>query len=128
MNSYLPIAIFLIVGLVFVVFTLGFSWLVRPKLRETGEKLATYECGEIPVGEAWTQFRIGYYIYLLIFVIFDVEVLFLFPWAMSMKGFKHQAAAYPSMVWIGLADMVIFVAILAVGLAYAWKKGVLKWE
>lgn len=125
MNNYIPVAVFLLIGIGFSVVTLAFSWLVRPKLKDVGDKLNTYECGEVPVGQAWTQFRIGYYIYLLIFVIFDVEVLFLFPWAMSMLKFKTQ---YPPMVWVALIDMAIFITVLAVGLGYAWKKGVLKWE
>jgi NADH-quinone oxidoreductase subunit A len=128
MNNYLPILVFFVIGVAFVVLSLGAAWALRPYTRKTGDKLSTYECGEVPVGQAWTQFRIGYYIYLLIFVVFDVEVLFIFPWAMSLLHFKNNPVAYPNMTTIALIDMFIFISILVVGLAYAWKKGVLKWE
>jgi NADH-quinone oxidoreductase subunit A len=109
---------FLLVGVGFTVFVLCLSWFIRPHNPE-GQKRSTYECGERPKGSAWVQLRPGYYIYMLIFVIFDVEVLFLFPWALSVKSLGG---------WLPLIDMIIFVGILALGLVYAWKKGVLKWE
>jgi len=123
MNDYTVVAIFAAVGIGFVVVTLGMAWLLRPIHRPTGEKDATYECGEVPVGQAWAQIRVGYYMYLLIFVVFDVEVLFIFPWALVGGKLKNAGLA-----WLWWIDMFIFTGILAVALAYAWKKGVLKWE
>jgi NADH-quinone oxidoreductase subunit A len=81
-------------------------------------KQQTYECGLESKGDAWVQFRVQYYIYALIFVIFDIEVIFLFPWAVAFKKLGLFA----------FVEMLIFLAILVGGLAYAWKKGVLEWK
>ena len=81
-------------------------------------KQAPYECGLESTGEPWVQFRVHYYIYALLFVIFDVEVVFIYPWALVWKGLGP----------VVFVEMILFLAILAVGLIYAWKKGVLEWE
>jgi NADH-quinone oxidoreductase subunit A len=81
------------------------------------EKLTTYECGMDPVGEGWSQSQIRYYVYAFLFVIFDVESVFLFPWAVVFEGLGYAA----------VVEMAIFIGILAVGLLYAWRKGVLRW-
>lgn len=117
-SDYLWVAMFTLVGIGFAVVSLLMSWVVRP-YKPDGQKRATYECGEQPKGNAWVQLRPGYYIYMLVFVVFDVEVLFIFPWALTVKSMKG---------WLPIVDMVIFVGVLALGLVYAWKKGVLKWE
>lgn len=122
-KDFLTVGIFTIVGIAFVVLTLLASLVFRPHKPST-EKLNTYECGEVPIGPAWLQFRVGYYIYALIFLIFDVEAVFVFPWAAGLLGFSKTHA----LAVLGLVDMVIFVGVLAVGLAYAWKKGVLVWK
>ena len=116
------VAIFIIVGIAFVAITLLASFVFRPH-RPSVDKLSTYECGERPIGPAWLQFRVGYYIYALIFLVFDVEAVFLFPWAAEMLHLKGMGLAV-----LGLVDMVIFVGVLTVGLIYAWKKGVLEWK
>lgn len=121
-SDYIWVAMFLLVGIGFVVVTLLTSWVVRPH-NPAGQKTATYECGEQPKGSAWVQLRPGYYIYMLIFVIFDVEVLFIFPWALALRHLKGAGLAA-----FAIVDMIIFVSVLALGLVYAWKKGVLKWE
>jgi NADH-quinone oxidoreductase subunit A len=121
-SDYIWVALFTAVGIAFVVFVLGFSWLIRPH-NPSGQKRSTYECGERPKGSAWVQLRPGYYIYMLVFVIFDVEVLFIFPWALALKSLRGTPLAIFAVV-----DMLIFIGVLAVGLIYAWKKGVLKWE
>ncbi len=100
--------------LVVVAFTAG--RLVAPH-HPTRSKLTTYECGIDPVGEGWSQSQIRYYVYGFLFVIFDVESVFLFPWARVFVKFGYSA----------VVEMTIFIGILAVGLLYAWKKGVLKW-
>jgi NADH-quinone oxidoreductase subunit A len=89
---------------------------VAPR-RQLPEKLTTYECGIDPVGEGWSQSQIRYYIYAFLFVIFDVESVFLFPWAV----------VFEQIGMIALVEMAIFILILALGLLYAWRKGVLKW-
>jgi len=123
-KDFLTVGIFAIVGIVFVAITLIAAWAIRPH-KPSDEKLTTYECGEDPIGPAWAQFRVGYYIYALIFLVFDVEAVFVFPWAARMMGFARTNHA---MAVMGFVDMVIFIAVLAVGLAWAWKKGVLVWK
>ncbi len=115
-NSFAPVGIFMVLGLVFVVVTVWIAKFIRPH-RPSEEKLNNYECGEPPIGSAWIQFNPRFYIFALIFVIFDVEVVFLFPWAV----------AYKSLGIFALIEMLIFIAILLVGLYWAWKKGILKW-
>ena len=122
-KDFLTVAIFIIVGIAFIVITLLASMIFRPH-KPSVEKLSTYECGEVPFGPAWLQFRVGYYIYALIFLIFDVEAVFIFPWAAGLLGFSKTRA----LAVLGLVDMVIFVGVLAAGLVYAWKKGVLEWK
>jgi NADH-quinone oxidoreductase subunit A len=90
--------------------------LIAPS-RPTREKLLTYECGIDPVGEGWSQSQIRYYVYGFLFVIFDVESVFLFPWARVFATLGYTA----------VVEMAIFIGILGVGLLYAWRKGVLEW-
>ena len=122
-KDFLTVGIFLAVGIGFVTLTLIASYFFRP-YRPSDEKYSTYECGEVPIGPAWVQFRAGYYIYALIFLIFDVEAVFIFPWAAKLLDFSKN----PALAILGLVDMVIFISVLAVGLAYAWQKGVLEWK
>src|SRR5437870_3337931 len=103
-------------GLVAVAFTA--ARLVAPR-RPVFEKLTTYECGVDPVGEGWSQTQIRYYIFAFLFVIFDVESVFIFPFATIFERFRR-----PGLV---LGEMIAFILILAVGLLYAWKKKVLEW-
>ena len=122
-REFLTVGIFLVVGIGFVAATLILSFFFRP-YRPSDEKRTTYECGEDPIGPAWLQFRVGYYIYALIFLIFDVEAVFIFPWAAQLLEFSKN----PALAILGLVDMVIFISVLAVGLVYAWQKGVLEWK
>lgn len=89
---------------------------LRPK-RPQKQKYITYESGVDPVGEGWSQSNIRYYIYALLFVMFDVEAVFILPWAVGLEGFGG----------FGLVEMAIFIFILLLGLLYAWRKGVLRW-
>jgi NADH-quinone oxidoreductase subunit A len=100
--------------LVLVAFTA--ARLISPH-RPVGGKLTTYECGIDPVGEGWSQSQVRYYVYGFLFVIFDVESVFLFPWAKVFESLGMQA----------VVEMAIFIGILAAGLLYAWRKGVLTW-
>ena len=105
-----------IVAVIFVIVPLVIQWLIAPT-NKTKEKLETYECGEVVEGSAWLQFNIRFYVIALIFLIFDVEVIFLFPWAVVFKELGLLA----------LVEMGIFLLILAVGLAYVWVKSDLDW-
>ena len=110
-------AVFVVLGTVFVAVTLGASWLLSPK-KPSAEKSETYECGVEPVGPPWIQFHAGYYVYALLFVIFDIETVFLYPWAL----------VYRMSGWFIFGEMIVFVVILVAGLAYAWKEGALSWR
>ena len=115
--DYLILGVFVLLGALFVIATLSASWLLSPK-KPSAEKSSTYECGVEPIGPPWVQFRIGYYVYALLFVVFDIETIFLYPWAV----------AFSKMGIFVLVEMVIFIGILIAGLAYAWKEGALKWR
>ncbi len=109
--------IFFIVGAIFVLGGLVFAWIIRPH-RWYPNKLTTYECGEEAVGSPWVKFNIRFYVTALIFLIFDVEVVFLFPWAVVYKNLGMFA----------FVEMMIFLSILIVGYAYVWGKGDLEWD
>lgn len=117
MTDQLSIAVFMLLGAAFVAATLLMSWVLHPS-KLTPEKLAPYECGSEPIGPPWVQFRIGYYVYALLFVIFDIETVFLYPWAV----------AFGRLGIFVLLEMFVFIAILAIGLAYAWREGALSWR
>jgi len=108
---------FFLVGAAFAGVNLLISRLLQPR-NPTAIKLSTYECGEQPVGQSWIQYNNRFYVIALIFLIFDVEVAFLFPWA----------AVFKSLGLFAFVEMVVFVAILLVGLAYVWRKGDLQWD
>ena len=111
------IFIFFIVGAIFVAGGLVSSWFLRPK-RPYPNKLTSYECGEEPVGQSWIKFNIRFYVVALIFLIFDVEVVFLFPWAVVFQKLGMYA----------FLEMAVFLAILVVGYIYVWVKGDLDWD
>jgi NADH-quinone oxidoreductase subunit A len=105
-------------GVAFAVIAFTLNRIMRPR-KPRAEKYTTYECGIDPVGQGWSQTQIRYYIFAFLFVIFDVESVFIFPWAVVFEGFKNAGQV--------LVEMVIFILILALGLLYAWKKKVLEW-
>lgn len=107
---------FVIVAILFVAGGIATSALLRPR-RPNTFKQDSYECGEDPVGGAWIKFNVRYYVVALIFVLFDVEVVFLFPWALVLKQMR----------WLALAEMFTFLGILLVGFIYVWGKGDLEW-
>jgi NADH-quinone oxidoreductase subunit A len=110
------VLVFLIVGVLIGIVALTLSWLLRPH-NPTEQKLQIYECGETPVGSPWLQFNNRFYTVALVFLIFDVEVVFLFPWAVVFKDLGPFA----------FFEMLVFVGILLLGLAWAWAKGDLEW-
>mgnify|MGYP005841599269 CR=1 FL=1 len=117
LTGYGYIGLFLIIAVLFGAIAIGFSSLIRPK-RANPVKLSTYECGLETQGPTWVQFKIGFYLYALVFVIFDVETVFLYPWAV----------AYKQLGLFALVEMFIFIALLVVGLIYAWRKRALVWK
>jgi len=114
---HLTTLMFTLTGFAFVASTLIISGLLRPKAPNPA-KLETYECGPLPVGNAWRQFNMHYYLFALLFVVFDVEAAFLFPWALAYK----QVGLY------AVVEMLIFVGMLVVGWAVAWRRGAMEWE
>lgn len=116
-QDFLPVAIFIGLAIVLLVAPLIIQYLVSPRFNKQGDKLEIYECGELPEGSAWVQFNIRFYVVALIFIIFDVEVVFLFPWAVVFKDLGL----------IALVEVMIFLGILIVGFAYVWMKGDLDW-
>ena len=122
LGDYITVAVFLAVGALLVGGGMFASSLLRPN-NPTPAKLETYECGIDPVGGGWSQTHIRYYVFALLFLIFDVEAVFIFPWAIQIEQF-----AADGMGGFILVEMVIFIAILVLGLVYAIRKGVLRWE
>jgi NADH-quinone oxidoreductase subunit A len=116
-NEWLYIGIFLIIGIIVPIVPLVFSRLVAPR-KPNPIKQSTYECGIETVGDSWVQFKAQYYIFALVFLVFDVETVFLFPWALSIR----QLPLFVVM------EGVLFISILVAGLVYAWRKGMLEWE
>jgi NADH-quinone oxidoreductase subunit A len=109
--------LFFVIGAIFVAGGLVAAWIVRPH-RWYPNKLASYECGEEPIGDSWIKFNVRFYVIALIFLIFEVEVLFLFPWAL----------VYQQLGVFAFVEMMVFLAILGVGYAYVWVKGDLDWD
>ena len=116
LRDYLTVVIFGGVAFAILAGVLGLGSLIRPS-RPQPEKYITYESGVDPVGTGWAQSQIRYYIFALLFVLFDVEAVFIFPWAVNLEAYDV----------FGLVEMLVFIAILALGLLYAWRKGVLRW-
>lgn len=116
LRDYLTVAIFGAIAVGLLALVLGLGKLVRP-VRPQGDKYLSYESGVDAVGDGWAQTPIRYYVFALLFVLFDVEAVFIFPWATRLE-------AYGS---FGAIEMIVFIVLLALGLLYAWRKKVLKW-
>lgn len=117
LSDYNFIGVYATIVILFPFLALGAAWLLRPK-KPNPVKRETYECGVQTIGETWVQFRAQYYVYALVFVAFDIEAAFMFPWAV----------AYDKLGLWALAEAFLFLAILTVGLVYAWRKGALRWQ
>jgi NADH-quinone oxidoreductase subunit A len=115
--NYFPILVFIGAAFVFGAGTLLISYFLQPRLPDP-EKLSVYECGSEPFSDARMPFPVRYYIIAMLFVIFDIEILFLYPWAI----------AFDKIGVIGMVEMLIFIALFVVGYIYAWKKGALEWD
>jgi NADH:ubiquinone oxidoreductase subunit 3 (subunit A) len=114
--GYLYAGILLAAGFVFVIVGTTLSNILAPHSR-TKEKLQTYESGETPIGSAWVQYPLGFYIFALLFVAFDVDIVFIISWAVIFK----QLSIF------GFIEILFFIVVLALGLVYAWRKGVTRW-
>jgi NADH-quinone oxidoreductase subunit A len=117
LSEYLPILIFLIVACVIGCVLLTLGSLLGPK-RPDSEKLSPYECGFEAFEDARTKFDVRYYLMAILFIVFDLEIAFMFPWAVVFKGLGL----------FGLIEMGVFIVLLLVGFVYVWKKGALEWE
>jgi NADH-quinone oxidoreductase subunit A len=117
LTQYFPVLFFVVVALFFGVWSLVVSYLVQPKYPEL-EKLTSYECGSEPFSDARMPFPVRYYIFAMLFVIFDIEVIFLYPWAV----------VFTKIELIGLIEMLVFIGLFLVAYIYAWRKGALEWD
>ena len=117
MTGYLGVVIYLGVIIAFAVVSLAMARVLSPS-RPTFAKLESYECGAEPFGEAWVQFPVGFYLVALVFLVFDALAVFLFPWALALRTLGAA----------GIVTMGIFLAIIALGWAYAYREGILEWQ
>lgn len=115
-DGYIPILLFLLVAIGFALVTIGFAWAIGPS-KYNKIKLEPYECGIETVGDARDRYSVRYYLVAMLFVIFDIETVFLFPWAVILEKLGI----------FGLIEMAVFLGILIVGYVYAWRKGALEW-
>jgi|SRR5579864_4322104 len=114
--NYVFIGVLFLGAIAFALGPLILMFIVAPRKRSS-TKGDTYECGLLTTGETWVRFRIQYYVYALLFVVFDIESIYLYPWAVSYAGLGLFA----------LIEMIVFLIMLVIGLVYAWAKGVLRW-
>jgi NADH-quinone oxidoreductase subunit A len=126
MSPWAEVLLFLAGGLAFVTAALVVSRIIRPN-RPNPEKLTSYESGEQPVGTPWAQVSTRFYVIALIFLLFEVEAVFLFPWATIFANEQLMDETNGDWGWFSFVEMLIFVGVLALGLAYAWAKGHLDW-
>lgn len=120
------VLLFLIGSMAFVSVTLLVGKMLRPN-RPNEQKLSTYESGEEPVGSAWGRFNPRFYIIALVFILFEAELIFLFPWAVVFGDAQMVAATSGSWGWLALGEMFFFLLVLALGLAWVWREGLLEW-
>ena len=119
--DYIPLLVILLVASLLAGVLVGLSWILGPK-RPSAEKLAPYECGVTPVGSARERFPVKYYLIAMLFIVFDIETVFLYPWAITFRNLVKSVQIN------SLYEMVVFIVILFVGYIYVWKKGAFEWE
>ncbi len=122
LQTYFPIAVALLVAVGLAAVMLALANVLGPR-RPSAVKSTPFECGSLPVGSARERFGVKFYVVALLFIVFDIEAIFLYPWAVLLL----PSEGYPGLGWAGFISMGIFVATLVAGLAYVWKKGVLDW-
>jgi NADH-quinone oxidoreductase subunit A len=125
-SDFGQVILYIVGGALFIAISLLMARLIRPH-RPNPQKLATYESGEEAISSAWTQFNIRFYLIALIFILFEVEVLFLFPWTTVFAKKELIEETGGRWGWFSVIEMVIFIGVLALGLAYAWVNGHLDW-
>ena len=118
MSGYLSVFVYLAFIIAFAVVSLGAAWLLSPHRPLAGSKSNTYECGAEPIGTAWVQFPVGFYLVALVFIVFDALAIFLFPWVLVLRTLGAR----------GLVTMVLFLAILGLGWVYAYRERVFEWR
>ena len=121
MNPWIAIAALAVIALVIPLGMMGVSWLLRPTVPEQGKR-ATYESGEIPTGNTRIRFNIQYYMVALLFVVFDIETVLIFPWTVIYRDAVATAGIVPALV-----PMLVFIGVLVVGLVWAWRNGAVRW-
>ncbi|MBU8872069.1 MAG: NADH-quinone oxidoreductase subunit A [Gemmatimonadales bacterium] len=122
LSNFATVLIFVLIGFIFAALALWVAKLLRPS-NPSPAKMTTYECGELPRGSSWIRFNVRFYLIALFFIVFDVEVIFLYPWAVVFK----QLFTHPQLGVLVFWEMIIFLTILTLGLAYIWVKGDLDW-
>ena len=120
--DFANILVFIVVGLGFILMNLALAWLLRPKGPQSGGKLAIYECGEPTIGQAWIRFDIRFYAVALMFVVFDIEIALLFPWAAVFRDMVREGQG-----WLAFVEVLSFLVVLVAGLLFVWAKGDLDW-
>jgi NADH-quinone oxidoreductase subunit A len=123
LQTYFPIGVVLLAALVLAVVMLSLAGMLGPR-RYSEVKNAPFECGSIPIGSARDRFSVKFYVVAILFIVFDIEAVFLYPWAVLLL----PSEGYPGLGWPGFISMGIFAATLLAGLVYVWKKGVLDWS
>jgi NADH-quinone oxidoreductase subunit A len=126
LSEFAEILVYIIAGVVFILLMFFLSRLVRPD-RPNAEKLSTYESGEEPISSPWMQFNVRFYVVALIFLLFEVEIVFLFPWSTVFAKKEFIAQTNGAWGWFSMIEMLVFILVLALGLAYAWVNGFLDW-
>ena len=121
-SDYLPLLILMVVAVLLAGALVGMSWILGPK-KPSAAKLAPYECGVTPVGSARERFPVKFYLIAMLFIIFDIETVFLYPWAVTFTHWHSNALQLFSFF-----EMIVFIVILFVGYIYVWKKGAFEWE
>jgi NADH-quinone oxidoreductase subunit A len=120
--SYIPVAVIVILSVIFAFLIIALGMLFGPR-RKTARKLMPYESGMTPIGPGTRRVPVRFYLVAVLFILFDIEIIFIIPWAVILKQFVQAGSGV-----FALVEMVIFVVILMIGLFYAWKKGALEWE
>ena len=120
-HDFIPLLVLMGIAMILAMTLVGLSWILGPK-KPSAAKLAPYECGVDPIGSARERFPVKFYLIAMLFIVFDIETVFLYPWAVTFRGIPHAAQVF------NLFEMIVFIAILFVGYIYVWKKGAFEWE
>jgi NADH-quinone oxidoreductase subunit A len=125
LQSYFPIGVVLVLSLVLAVVMLALAGVLGP--RRGGEvKASPFECGSVPIGSARDRFSVKFYVVAILFIVFDIEAIFIYPWAVLLM--PDAKTGFPGLGWPGFISMAVFAATLVAGLVYVWKKGVIDWS